>query len=73
MIKKFKLFVNNNDKAIKAAQIIQTKLLNEGFIFDNDDYELAIAVGGDGAFLRMVKETNFNSNIFYLIEIGRLL
>ena len=36
-------------------------------------YDLAISIGGDGSFLRMVKETKFNPNIYYIgINSGTL-
>jgi len=34
---------------------------------------LGIAIGGDGSFLRMVKNTNFDSNPYYIgINAGTL-
>lgn len=73
MIKNIKLFVNSNDKSLETAKLIKDKLINNGFIIDEDNFHLAIAVGGDGAFLRMVKQNNFNSDIYYIgINSGTL-
>ena len=73
MIKNIKLFVNNNDESIKTAKLIKDKLSQNGFVISEDNYELAIAVGGDGSFLRMVKSNNFNSDIYYIgINSGTL-
>ncbi len=73
MIKKIKLFINNNAISLKTAQEITFKLKANGFKISNNNYDLAIAIGGDGAFLRMVKETNFNSNIYFIgINCGSL-
>lgn len=73
MIKSIKLFINNNDKSIKTAKLIKEELIKNGFIIDDNDYNLAIAVGGDGSFLRMVKKNNFNSDIYYIgINSGTL-
>ena len=73
MIKNIKLFVNNNDESIKTAELIKGKLIENGYVISEDNYELAIAVGGDGSFLRMVKENNFNSDIYYIgINSGTL-
>lgn len=73
MIKNIKLFVNNNDESIKTAKLIKEKLIENGYIVTEDNYELAIAVGGDGSFLRMVKSNNFNSDIYYIgINSGTL-
>lgn len=72
-IKKIKLFVNHNKESEKIALRVIKKLEQKGFLVVEDNYDLAIAIGGDGAFLRMVKETNFNSNICYVgINTGTL-
>jgi len=71
-IKSFKIFSNNNDKSKEIESIVKEKLLNNGFV-ESDDYDLAIAIGGDGSFLRMVKNTNFNSDTLYVgINTGTL-
>ena len=73
MIKNIKLFVNRNDKSLETAKLIKEKLTNNGFIINDDKYDLAIAVGGDGSFLRMVKQNNFNSDLYYIgINSGTL-
>ena len=73
MIKNIKLFINTNDKSLETAKLIKDKLISKGFIINDNKYDLAIAVGGDGSFLRMVKETNFNSDIYYIgINAGTL-
>ena len=72
-IKKFRLFVNDNDKSREVADIVSNKLCEAGFKNVKKDYDLAIAIGGDGSFLRMVKATNFNSNVLYIgINAGTL-
>ena len=70
---KYKIFSNYNEKSKEIKKIVDAKLRENGFINSIDDYELAIAIGGDGSFLRMVKETNFNSDILYVgINAGTL-
>ena len=72
-IKKFRLFVNDNDKSKEVADVVNQKLTEAGFKHVKKDYDLAIAIGGDGSFLRMVKATNFNSNVLYIgINAGTL-
>ncbi len=68
------LFVKDDEKSRQARKLIEEKLQNRGHIFrDNSDCDLALAVGGDGTFLRMVKECNFSSNIMYVgINSGTL-
>lgn len=72
LINKVKLFPNNNSKSIRIAKSLTKKLIDNGFIID-DDFDLGIAIGGDGAFLRMLKLTNFNSNVKYVgVNTGTL-
>lgn len=72
-LKRVKLFCNNNEKSLIIKNQVEQKLVENGFLLVDKDYELAIAIGGDGSFLRMVKETNFNSNILYVgINAGTL-
>lgn len=74
MIKNIKLFINNNPKSIKEAKIVKSKLINNGFkVVDSDEFDLAIAIGGDGSFLRMIHQNNFDNNIYYVgINTGHL-
>ena len=73
MIKRIKLFINDNDKSMYTAEIVANHLENKGFIIDDKDFDLGIAIGGDGSFLRMIKNTNFNSDKYYVgINSGTL-
>lgn len=65
-INNVKLFVNDNDKSKLVAKDLEIELKKYDFNIVDEDYDLAISVGGDGSFLRMVKETNFNRNIYYI-------
>ena len=72
-MKKVKLFVNNNEKSLEVAKTIKEKLEKKNFKIVEEDYEIAIAIGGDGSFLRMVKETAFNEECIYVgINAGTL-
>lgn len=72
-IKSFRLFSNNNEKSLKAEELVREKLTKNNFIESNNNYDLAIAIGGDGSFLRMVKNSNFNSDVLYVgINVGTL-
>lgn len=73
MIKKVRLFVNDNVDSREIALLLRSKLIDHGFIMDDEDYDLGMAVGGDGSFLRMVKQTNFRSDVYYIgINAGTL-
>lgn len=65
-INKIKLFINDNEKSILVAKDLELELKKYNFEIVNKNYDLAISVGGDGSFLRMVKETKFNNNIYYI-------
>lgn len=70
---KLHLFINKKKISEKALAKLEKKFLDSGLEIVEKDYDLAIAIGGDGAFLKMVKECNFNSNIAYVgINFGTL-
>ena len=73
MVKNIKLFINKNDKSLEIAELLRDKLTGSGFIINDTNFDLAIAIGGDGSFLRMIKKCNFDSNILYVgINSGTL-
>lgn len=65
-INKVKLFVNNNEQSVLVAKDLEIELLKYNFKIVSRNYDLAISVGGDGSFLRMVKDTKFNENVYYI-------
>ena len=65
-INKIKLFVNQNEKSEIVAKDLEMELKKYDFELVDEDYDLAISVGGDGSFLRMVRENNFNDNLYYI-------
>lgn len=73
IVNKVKIFCNNNVKSNDVKRKLIAKLIENDFEIVDDDYDLAIAIGGDGSFLRMVKSTNFNSDTYYIgIDTGTL-
>ena len=72
-IKRVKLFPNNNEESLRVAKRLGSKLIDFGYEIVNDNYDLAIAIGGDGSFLRMVKGNQFDSDIYYIgVNTGTL-
>lgn len=70
---KYKLFANNDERAIKIAIKLKSILKSHGVFEDEENFNLAIAIGGDGSFLRMVKACKFNTECFYLgVNAGTL-
>lgn len=73
MIKSIKLFINNNEKSIILGEVVRESFIKNGFNVCDNNYDLGIAIGGDGSFLRMVKATKFDNNPFYVgINSGTL-
>lgn len=73
-IKRVRLFVNKNKRSEQIANTM-TQLLKQQEIevVTGTDFELAISVGGYGAFLRMVKMLRFRDDILYIgINSGTL-
>ncbi len=72
-IKKVKIFINQNDKSRVVANQLKKELIEYQFEIVENNYDLAISVGGDGSFLRMVRDSEFNENIYYIgINSGSL-
>lgn len=72
-MERIKIYCNNDIKSNNLKKELIKKLENNKYKLVNEDEELGIAIGGDGSFLRMVKNTNFNSEIFYIgINTGTL-
>lgn len=70
---RIKIFANNNARSEEIRDKLESELLKNNFDIVDNDFDLAIAVGGDGSFLRMIKACNFNSNISYIgINAGTL-
>ena len=68
-----KLYVKDTPKARIVEEKVVQELLDNDFIIDNNDYDIAISIGGDGTFLKMLHANNFNNNIYYLsINAGSL-
>lgn len=72
-INRVKLFVNNNIKSRNAAKKITEVLKKKKFEIVDEDFDLGIAIGGDGSFLRMVKNSNFDEECYYVgVNAGTL-
>ena len=73
MIKNIRLFINNNAESIALGEVVKESFLKEGFNISFDNFDLAVAIGGDGSFLRMVKASKFDSSPYYVgINSGTL-
>ena len=74
-INKIKLFTNDNEYSKRIEKELREKLLSRNYTIcaSHKDADLAIAIGGDGAFIRMVKSCDFNDNICYIgVNTGTL-
>ena len=72
-INKVKLFVNDTEKSNEVLIILKEALIKRNIEIVEEDFDLGIAIGGDGTFLRMITDTNFNTNVYYVgINSGTL-
>jgi len=63
---KIKIYANQNKECEKIKKALILKLEKNNFMIVKENPELVIAIGGDGAFLRMVKEQKYDTNPFYI-------
>lgn len=64
---RIKLFPNRNEDSLYICNILKEELRKNKFnLVEDDDYDLAIAIGGDGSFLHMVNANKFNTKIHYI-------
>ena len=52
-IKRIKIFANKNDKSLSLKDEVANKLIENDFEIVDNNFDLGIAIGGDGSFLRM--------------------
>ena len=72
-INKIKIFANDNLVSQQIKSDLENLLSEYNFELNDEEYDLAIAIGGDGTFLRMIKNNSFNSNVYYIgINTGTL-
>lgn len=73
IINNIKIFSNKTPKSARVENKLKKLLLKNNFNIVDKNPDLVIAVGGDGAFLRMVKQENYNSELIYIgINSGTL-
>ncbi len=70
-INKIKIYINGDDKSQNIKKLLENKL--NSFEIVDKNYDLAISIGGDGTFLKMVNESDFDNNIYFIgINSGKL-
>lgn len=68
-MKKFTLVVRQDEESIKVSKVIKDDLKSAGFIFDENNPELIICVGGDGTLLYAVHKYINILDTAYLVGI----
>jgi NAD+ kinase len=72
-INNIKLYCNENVKSNEVLIDLKKLLEKNDFNIVTEKADLVIAIGGDGAFLRMVKSEQYDSNLIYVgINAGTL-
>lgn len=70
---KIKIVSNKSDKTKKIKNKVLELISKYDFKIDEDFPDLVMAIGGDGTFLKALKETGYNSSICYIgINTGHL-
>lgn len=73
IINNVKLYFKKNDKSQNVYNVLYQELVNNNFKIVDSNFDLAISIGGDGTFLKMLHENEFNSNLYYIgINTGTL-
>lgn len=72
-INKIKIYKNNNAKSKKVYNQLITLLTQYKFEIVDENFDLGIAIGGDGSLLRLIKQENYNEKALYVgINAGTL-
>ena len=73
MISKIGIRSNPKPRSRALANELKNALYDRGYLLTENHPDLWIAVGGDGTFLRMVRETGFDPDTMYVgIHTGTL-
>ncbi len=68
---KVAFFIRDVDESRRHAATVAICFVEQGYVIDDEDYDLAVAVGGDGTFLSMVESSNFDEDVIYVgINVG---
>ena len=72
-INTIKLYVKDTPKAHEVESIVRGEIIKNNLLIDNASFQLSISIGGDGTFLKMLRDNRFNSDIYYAsINAGSL-
>ncbi len=66
IINRVKIFANQNEESLELKEKVTSYLEKYHFEIVEENFELAIAIGGDGSFLRMLRNLHFNSQVYYV-------
>lgn len=65
-IKRINIIDNNMEDSIKVRNQIKELIIKHNLIEDNENPDLIIAIGGDGAFIKALRENSFNTKALYV-------
>ena len=72
-IKRVKLFINTTEKSQEVAHQVREALKRNELEEVEEEFDLGIAIGGDGTFLRMINQSNVRSDSYFVgINSGTL-
>ena len=72
-IHKIRIFTKDTEESLQLKKDLAKKLISHNYEIVENDFDLGIAIGGDGTFLRMIHTAGFDSNAYYIgINTGTL-
>ncbi len=71
-INRIAIFYNNNKKSYDLYHKLKKKLLINNYILDQENYDLVIGIGGDGIFLRTIRNLNYKNILYIGFNTGTL-
>ena len=63
---KAKIFAKDNAICKEIAKSLKNDLKEANIEIDEDNFEYAISIGGDGTFLKMIRKCKFDTSINYI-------
>ena len=73
VINNIKLYSKENEISKNYCNVLLNELIKNNYKIVDNNFDLAISIGGDGTFLKMIHENMFNNSIYYIgINTGTL-
>ena len=71
-IKRVKLYVKENNNAHRIEKLVKSVLVKHNLELNNNDFDIIISIGGDGTFLKMLRNNQYSDVYYAAINAGSL-